>query len=130
MRSMPCSRLGRAGEVSDPAGLGLARLLLGGNGPDELEEFVRTTPGPGPRLRRATADTRLAETLEAWFDAGGALRETADRLHIHPNTVTQRLERVGQLLGDRLARTGRGTSTCSWRCRWSACARQCVIRTT
>jgi len=44
-------------------------------------------------------DTRLAETLEAWFDTGGAVREAADRLHVHPNTVNQRLERVGQLLG-------------------------------
>ena len=31
--------------------------------------------------------------------AGGGLRETADRLHIHANTVTQRLDRVTQLLG-------------------------------
>jgi GAF domain-containing protein len=92
-------RLGRAGEVSDPAGLGLARLLLGGNGPDELEEFITTTLGPV--LDYDThRDTRLAETLEAWFTTGGALRETADRLHIHPNTVSQRLERVGQLLGE------------------------------
>ena len=92
-------RLGRHGEVSDPAGLGLARLLLGGNGPEELEEFVRTTLGPVLDYD-AARETRLAETLEAWFDAGGGLRETADRLHIHPNTVTQRLERVGQLLGE------------------------------
>ncbi len=27
------------------------------------------------------------------------LRETAGRLHIHANTVTQRLDRVGRLLG-------------------------------
>jgi len=99
-------RLGRHGEVSDPAGLGLARLLLGGNGPEELEEFVRGTLGPVLDYD-AQRETRLAETLEAWFDAGGALRETADRLHIHPNTVTQRLERVGQLLGDSWRDPGR-----------------------
>ena len=92
-------RLGREGEVSDPAGLGLARLILGGNGPGELDEFVRTTLGPVLDYD-AARDTRLAETLEAWFDSGGALRETAERLHIHPNTVTQRLERVAQLLGE------------------------------
>ncbi len=92
-------RLGRTGEVSDPAGLGLARLLLGGNGPGDLEEFIDATLGPvlGYDTER---DTRLAETLEAWFDSGGALRETAGRLHVHPNTVTQRLERVAQLLGE------------------------------
>ena len=45
-------------------------------------------------------ETQLVETLDAWFAAGGGLRETADRLHIHPNTVTQRLDRVGLLLGE------------------------------
>ncbi|MGH3458287.1 helix-turn-helix domain-containing protein [Aeromicrobium sp.] len=99
-------RLGRTGEVSDPAGLGLARLLLGGNGPEELEEFVSHTLGPVLDYD-AGRDTRLVETLDAWFAAGGSLRATAERLHIHPNTVTQRLERVGQLLGDHWREPGR-----------------------
>ena len=84
--------------MSDPGGLGLARLLLGGNGPEELEEFITRTLGPVLEYD-AARETQLAETLEAWLSSGGALRETAERLHIHPNTVTQRLERVGQLLG-------------------------------
>ena len=92
-------RLDRTGEVSDPAGLGLARLLLGGNGPHDLEEFVDRTLGPVLRYD-AERDTQLAATLEAWLASGGALRETAERLHVHPNTVTQRLDRVGQLLGE------------------------------
>ena len=92
-------RLGRTGEVSDPAGLGLARLLLGGNGPEELEEFITVTLGPVLDYDRQR-ETQLVETLDAWFAAGGGLRETADRLHIHPNTVTQRLDRVGLLLGE------------------------------
>ena len=92
-------RLDRTGEVSDPAGLGLARLLLGGNGPQELEEFVDRTLGPVLRYD-AERDTQLAATLDAWMATGGGLRDTAERLHIHPNTVTQRLDRVGQLLGD------------------------------
>jgi GAF domain-containing protein len=91
-------RLDRRGEVSDPAGLGLARLLLGGNGPDDLEVFITRTLGP-VLTYDAERETQLAETLEAWLSSGGALRETAERLHIHPNTVTQRLDRVGQLLG-------------------------------
>ena len=92
-------RLGRTGEVSDPAGLGLARLLLGGNGPHELAEFIEATLGPVLAYDRER-DTQLVETLDAWFAAGGGLRETASRLHIHPNTVGQRLDRVGQLLGE------------------------------
>ncbi len=92
-------RLGRTGEVAEPAGLGLARLLLGHNGPAELEDFVDGTLGPVLEYD-ATRGTSLVETLQAWCEAGGALRGTADRLHVHPNTVTQRLDRVGSLLGD------------------------------
>ena len=46
--------------------------------------------------RRGTA---LVKTLEAYFGVGGSLARAAELLHVHVNTVTQRLERVGQLLG-------------------------------
>jgi hypothetical protein len=90
--------LGRRGEVSDPAGLGLARLVLGDNGPDELEAFVRATIGPVLDYD-ARRGTNLVETMEAWFSCGGRPAEAAKRLMIHPNTVAQRLDRVGRLLG-------------------------------
>ncbi|MGZ4437326.1 MAG: helix-turn-helix domain-containing protein [Nocardioides sp.] len=99
--------LGRSGEVSDPAGLGLARLLLGQNGPDELAAFIDGQIGPvldydGKR------GTELVATLEAWFAAGARPAETAKRLHVHPNTVAQRLDRVGRLLGADWRDPGRG----------------------
>ena len=47
----------------------------------------------------AVRGTRLVETLEAWFTTGGRLKETGSRLHVHPNTVSQRLDRIGELLG-------------------------------
>ena len=90
--------LGRAGEVSDPAGLGLARLLLGDNGPDELAGFLESTLGP-VLAYDAARGTELVATLEAWFATGGRLKETGARLHVHPNTVSQRLARIGELLG-------------------------------
>ena len=91
--------LDRSGDVSDPAHLGLARLLLGTSGPGELDDFVSAVLGPvaGYDHERGTA---LVETLAAWFDAGGSLRETAAVLHVHPNTVGQRLDRISSLLGD------------------------------
>ena len=91
--------LGRSGDVSDPAGLGVARLLLGQNGPAELDAFVRRSLGPVLEYddRRGTD---LASTLEAWYAAGERQAEAARRLHVHPNTVAQRLERLGRLLGD------------------------------
>ena len=99
--------LGRAGEVSDPAGLGLARLLLGQNGPDELAAFVEGQIGPvlDYDTRRGT---ELVGTLEAWFASGARPAETAKLLHVHPNTVAQRLERVGRLLGADWRDPGRG----------------------
>ncbi len=90
--------LGRTGEVSDPAGLGLARLLLGQNGPEELDQFVEGTVGP-VLAYDARRGTDLVATLEAWFATGSRPTETAKRLHVHPNTVAQRLDRVTTLLG-------------------------------
>ncbi len=90
--------LGRTGEVSDPAGLGLARLLLGENGPEQLAAYVDTTVGP-VLAYDAERGTSLRETLDAWFATGGRVKDTATRLHVHPNTVAQRLDRVGELLG-------------------------------
>ena len=91
-------RLGRRGEVSDPAGLGVARLLLGDNDPEHVEAFIAATVGP-VRDWDARRGTGLVATLEAWFASGGHLKDTAAALHVHPNTVTQRLDRVGELLG-------------------------------
>ena len=90
--------LGRSGEVSDPAGLGLARLVLGDAGPHELDAFIADAIGPVLDYdeRRGTG---LVETLEAWFTSGSRPAETAKALHIHPNTVAQRLDRIGRLLG-------------------------------
>ncbi len=91
--------LGRAGEVSDPAGLGLARLVLGDSGPAELDAFIASAIGPVLEYDERRG-TELVETLEAWFAAGSRPAETAKQLHIHPNTVAQRLDRIGRLLGD------------------------------
>ena len=99
-------RLGRSGEVSDPAGLGVARLLLGDNGPEQVADFVGAAVGPVLDWDRRRG-TSLVETLEAWFAAGGHLGDTARALHVHPNTVTQRLERVTGLLGPRWRRPDR-----------------------
>lgn len=91
-------RLGRSGEVSDPTGLGVARLLLGDNDPEHVAAFVDAMVGP-VRAWDERRGTGLVDTLEAWFATGGHLKDTAAALHVHPNTVTQRLERIGELLG-------------------------------
>jgi sugar diacid utilization regulator len=90
--------LGRAGEVADPAGLGFARLLLGQSGAAELREFVAGTVGPVLEYDERRG-TELLATLDAWFGSGGRTAEAARTLHVHPNTVGQRLDRVASLLG-------------------------------
>ncbi|MFC7550962.1 helix-turn-helix domain-containing protein [Plantactinospora sp. GCM10030261] len=95
------SALGRTGEGASTAELGFVGLLLGavGEGGDrDVARFLMDTVGPvvDYDARRGTA---LVKTLEAYFGVGGSLARAAELLHVHVNTVTQRLERVGQLLG-------------------------------
>ncbi|PUA81879.1 helix-turn-helix domain-containing protein [Nocardioides currus] len=90
--------LGRSGDVADHASLGLASLLLGDASPDAVEHYIDQTLGPvlAHDERRGTT---LLPTLDAWFEHGGAVAGTAEALHVHPNTVSQRLGRVAELLG-------------------------------
>ena len=62
----PAPRWGARGEVSDPAGLGVARLLLGDNDPEHVDGLRR---GDGRPVREwdARRGTGLVATLEAWF---------------------------------------------------------------
>jgi hypothetical protein len=98
--------LGRAGDGASPAELGFVGLLLGesggsGDGRDGrgVRGFVGSVLGPviGYDTRRGTA---LADTLAAYFGSGCSPSRTADAMHIHVNTVTQRLDRIGKLLGE------------------------------
>ncbi|MEV4756747.1 helix-turn-helix domain-containing protein [Micromonospora sp. NPDC049559] len=95
------SALGRAGEGASTAELGFVGLLLGAvgdRGDRDVTRFLADTVGPvvDYDARRGTA---LVKTLEAYFGVGGSLARAAELLHVHVNTVTQRLERVAQLLG-------------------------------
>lgn len=76
--------------------LGFAGLVVGEH-PD-VAGYVRSVLGPllDYDERRGTA---LVATVEAWFAAGTSPTAAATTLHVHPNTVSQRLDRVGRLLG-------------------------------
>lgn len=88
--------LGREGDGSSAAELGFVGLLLAGD--RDVATFLETTLGEitGYDRRRGT---ELVHTLETYFAAGGSLVRAAERLHIHVNTVSQRLDRIGRLLG-------------------------------
>jgi sugar diacid utilization regulator len=104
-RADRCARalvsLGRAGSGAAAEDLGFVGLLLG----DDVHEahgyvhgYVRQVLGPvlDYDTRRGTA---LVPTLRAYFTAGGSLAKAAAELHVHVNTVSQRLDRIGRLLG-------------------------------
>jgi GAF domain-containing protein/sugar diacid utilization regulator len=97
--------LGRAGDSAAPADLGFAGLLLGG-GTEDIDAFIAATIGPviDYDRRRGTA---LRQTLESYFAAGASPARAAELLHVHVNTVTQRLERIATLLGDQWHRPDR-----------------------
>ncbi|WP_202866342.1 helix-turn-helix domain-containing protein [Kribbella turkmenica] len=59
--------------------------------------------------------TGLIQTLETYFANGANLTRAKDDLHVHVNTVAQRLDPVSQLLGDDWQEAGlpwRSSSLC------------------
>jgi GAF domain-containing protein len=87
--------LDRCGSAAAMSDLGFVGVVLGGADP---KHFVRTALGPLLDYddRRGT---ELVATLEHYFDTGASLIRTGEAMHIHVNTVTQRLDRIGRLLG-------------------------------
>ena len=96
--------LGRDGEGATTSELGFIGVLLSAG--DSRQRFVVDTLGPVLDYD-ACRGAELAATIDAWFAQGGHLARTADVLHLHPNTVGQRLSRVGKLLGPDWAKPDR-----------------------
>ncbi|MBV6696134.1 helix-turn-helix domain-containing protein [Kitasatospora aureofaciens] len=88
--------LGRAGEGASAQALGFLGVLLGDG--HDVDGFVGATLGPLLDYD-ARRGTELVRTLRAYFDCGGSLTRAKDELHVHVNTVVQRLDRVEVLLG-------------------------------
>ncbi|MFD0850951.1 PucR family transcriptional regulator, partial [Actinomadura adrarensis] len=89
--------LGRTGDGASAGELGFVGLLIG----DDRDVSGFLTSALGPVLDYdARRGTTLVKTLEDYFGTGCSLSKTAERLHIHVNTVTQRLDRIGRLLGE------------------------------
>jgi GAF domain-containing protein len=89
-------RLDRAGTAATAGDLGYTGLLLGDSA--SAVTFVARTLGPVMQHDEERS-TMLMETLDTYFTTGQSLVASAKLLHIHPNTVTQRLDRVKRLLG-------------------------------
>ncbi|MGW6445734.1 helix-turn-helix domain-containing protein [Lentzea sp. NPDC055074] len=88
--------LGLTGGASSPAELGFLGVLLSDD--QDMDGFVTSTLGPVIEHDRDRA-SELLRTLDAYFATGSSPTRAAERLHVHPNTVARRLERIGELLG-------------------------------
>jgi hypothetical protein len=89
--------LDRLDDGADARELGFVGLLIGTH--RDARGFLDSTLGPvlDYDARRGTS---LVRTLETYFSSRCGLSKTAERLHVHINTVHQRLHRVSRLLGE------------------------------
>ncbi|MFF8812238.1 helix-turn-helix domain-containing protein [Streptomyces pactum] len=91
--------LGRGGQGAAAEDFGFLGLLLGDTADGgRIAEFVRGTLGPVLDYD-ARRGTELLRTLDAYFASGASPARTKDELHVHVNTVAQRLDRISRLLG-------------------------------
>ncbi|MFF0432051.1 helix-turn-helix domain-containing protein [Streptomyces sp. NPDC004327] len=97
------SALGGAGAAASAEDLGFLGLLLSDH--HDVDGFVESAVGPVLDYD-AERDTDLVRTLEAYFASGGSPTNAAEALHVHPNTVSRRLERIGELLGPEWQKPG------------------------
>ncbi|MFC8505518.1 helix-turn-helix domain-containing protein [Streptomyces sp. NPDC057411] len=88
--------LGGAGAAASVQDLGFLGLLLSDD--HDVDGFIESAIGPVLDYD-AERFTDLTRTLEAYFASGGSPTNAAEALHVHPNTVSRRLERIGELLG-------------------------------
>ena len=75
-------------------------MAMFGSGDSDLDGFIDSVIGPVLRRDQARGGKLLA-TLSAFIDCHASPAHTARQLHVHVNTVLQRLERITSLLGPR-----------------------------
>ncbi|XBH21225.1 GAF domain-containing protein [Jonesiaceae bacterium BS-20] len=90
--------LGRTNAVANVTDLGLAGIVVAGAHPAHIAELIDRFVGPLISYDQ-THHSELTLTAWCYLEHGGKLTPTAAYLHIHPNTVRQRAERISGLLG-------------------------------
>ncbi len=92
--------LGRGGSFAASDELGLYRSLFSSSGRAGLATFIDSTVGPIIAYD-SERQRDLAATLETYLEQGRHHARTCEVLHIHANTLYQRLDRVTEVLGPR-----------------------------
>ncbi|MET9697032.1 GAF domain-containing protein [Streptomyces sp. NPDC006529] len=86
-----------AGGTASLRELGFLGLLLSAD--HDVDAFIAQALGPVLEYDAARF-TELTRTLEAYFESGASPTHAAEALHVHANTVSRRLERIAELLGE------------------------------
>lgn len=84
--------------IASVSDLGPYHFLLDESGRASAARFVDTVIGPLLRWPRRSGE--LVETAETYLGLAGQHRAAAAALGIHFNTLYQRLDRLGSILGD------------------------------
>jgi hypothetical protein len=90
------TRLGRAGQIIRYEDLGIYRLLLQIGDMNQLWQFAEDVLGPLIDYD-ATHKVDLIGTLSAYLHQHESLKQTARVLRVHVNTISYRIQRIGQL---------------------------------
>ncbi|WP_194166838.1 GAF domain-containing protein [Mycolicibacterium sp. P9-22] len=93
----------RSTTVIDLADVTIDHLLLQLDDPQRLRAFARNVLGPVLDYDR-TRQTELIHTARVYLAHSLDRRATASALHLHPNTVAQRIKRLEELSGLQLSR--------------------------
>lgn len=91
--------MGREGTIASARDLGPFRFLLSTAERYDAVRFVERTLGP-LLDHDASRDTDLVRTADAYFLSDRRNADAARVLHIHVNTLAQRLDRISVLLGE------------------------------
>ncbi|MDT6984467.1 helix-turn-helix domain-containing protein [Streptomyces lusitanus] len=90
------TELGNIGSVATPQQMGFLGVLLSET--HGVGDYVESVIGP-VLAYDAQRFTELTRTLDAYFASSSSPTRAASALHVHPNTVSRRLERITELLG-------------------------------
>jgi sugar diacid utilization regulator len=88
----------RSARVLGADELGAGCLFLASTTRDEADEFVRHTLGPLLAMGDRQMEDLLS-TLALYFASSRNIRETAERIGVHENTIRYRLARIAELTG-------------------------------
>jgi len=94
--------LGQKERIEAYREMGVYKLLLAIDNPEIEREYWSETLGELVRYDE-TNGTDFVKTLELYLHCGGSVRETADALFVHRNTINYRIRKIEEILDCDLA---------------------------